>query len=297
MYNSQVAEKITAWIHRIHKETSSKGTYVSESAELFLQLEGEDCWYYFADHTARTLFWLDDYVASDLGLLKVVSESNMKYQLEEQYWTHVDYHCMHKIPFQVNIVEEMIGQLIHASGDQLTSSVSTFPYTFQECKRFLKLLVPARDRPIDGHVVSLVARIASVVAHNRYWTSYGQAQPRLSRDSAILEEDVRSSEWAAKASSAVTLRTADFFRNRLNTIFTDNYVYVTDWQNLMTSAMAKWKGAFTQSLGLLMYVLLLTLRCSCLTDASPSGFIFSVSSSQFPNRSLLVRPPPLARAC
>jgi hypothetical protein len=178
---------------------------------------------------------------------------------------------MHPITFQNNIVDEAINQLIHACGgtslvthqclsvisdpnfsDQMTSSSSTFPYSFKECKDFLDILTPARERVHDGHIVTIVARIFNVVANNRYWTHYGQEQARLSRDTSILEESSGQTAWGSSIASMVSLRVSDFFASRLDTIFTDDYVYSMDWQKFMTQALGKWRGAFVQSLALLM---------------------------------------------
>ncbi|KAF6764333.1 hypothetical protein DFP72DRAFT_420556 [Ephemerocybe angulata] len=253
LYKSEVSDKIVSWVQIIEKEAASKGFSLTETVELYVQLEDEDCNYYFADHAARTLFWLDDYDTSELGLLPVVSPSHLKLQLEEHYWTHVEYHCMHAVSFQNNIVEEAISQLIHACGDQMTSSSSTFPYTFQECKNFLDILVPARQKAVDGHITTLVARIFNVVANNRYWTHYGQEQARLSRDTSIVESaDDDCVTWPAAVSSALTFKSSDFFEARLNAIFTDNYVYAIDWQKFMQQSLGKWKNAFVLSLALLV---------------------------------------------
>ncbi|RXW16482.1 hypothetical protein EST38_g9372 [Candolleomyces aberdarensis] len=252
LYKSEIADKIVSWVQHIEKEAESKAFTFPDSIELYVQLEEEDCNYYFADHAARTLFWLEDYDTTELGLLPVVSPSHLKIQLEEQYWGHVECHCMHGITFQNNIVDEAISQLVHACGDQMTSSSSTFPYSFKECKDFLDILTPARQRANDGHIITLVARIFNVVANNRYWTHYGQEQARLSRDTSILEETSGQTAWGSSIASAVSLRVSDFFASRLDTIFTDDYVYVMDWQKFMTQALGKWRGAFVQSLALLM---------------------------------------------
>jgi hypothetical protein len=47
--------------------------------ELYLHLDQNDntCRYYFVDHIARTLFWLEEVVSSDLGLSTAASPRNM----------------------------------------------------------------------------------------------------------------------------------------------------------------------------------------------------------------------------
>ncbi|TEB18540.1 hypothetical protein FA13DRAFT_1648550 [Coprinellus micaceus] len=255
LYKPEVAEKLVSWVQIIEKEAEALNFNVSESVELYVQLEDEDCNYYFADHVARTLFWLDDYETSALGLLPVVSPSHLKLQLEEHYWTHVEYHSMHGFGFHSNVVEEAISDLISGCGDHLTSNTSTFPYSREECKAFLDMLVPARDRPLNGRILSLTARILNVIASNRYFTHYGQEQARLCRDNAILDSGDSTAEagptWANTVASTLTFHSQDFFVDRLNTIFTDNYVYAVDWKQFVKQSMNKWKFAFVQSIALL----------------------------------------------
>jgi hypothetical protein len=117
------------------------------------------------------------------------------------------------------------------------------------------MLVPARDRPLNGRILSLTARILNVIASNRYFTHYGQEQVRLCRDNAILANEDGTAEagptWANTIASTLTFHSQDFFVDRLNTIFTDNYVYAVDWKQFVKQSMNKWKFAFVQSIALL----------------------------------------------
>lgn len=76
MYKSEVAEKLVSWV-KIIEEAEDLNFGIPESVELWIQLEDEDCNYYLADHVARTLFWLDNYKTSALGLHPVVSPSHL----------------------------------------------------------------------------------------------------------------------------------------------------------------------------------------------------------------------------
>jgi len=77
LYNPLNAETISAWLIEVEERASKKGFAFTEHTELFLQLDGNDCNYYFVDHGARTLFWLDAYDTSELGILPVVSSSHL----------------------------------------------------------------------------------------------------------------------------------------------------------------------------------------------------------------------------
>jgi hypothetical protein len=47
--------------------------------------------------------------------------------------------------------------------DALTSSVSTFPYSAEECARFAKLIRPYQGKEIDGHIICVIARLSSFI--------------------------------------------------------------------------------------------------------------------------------------
>ena len=77
LYNSVNAENISAWVIEVEERASEKGFTFTDHTELFLELDGNDCNYYFVDHGVRTLFWLDAYDTSELGILPVVSSSHL----------------------------------------------------------------------------------------------------------------------------------------------------------------------------------------------------------------------------
>jgi len=77
LYNSVTAESICAWVIKVEERASKKGFAFTDRTELFLELDGNDCNYYFVDHGIRTLFWLDAYHTSELGILPVVSSSHL----------------------------------------------------------------------------------------------------------------------------------------------------------------------------------------------------------------------------
>jgi len=77
LYNSVTAASISAWVIEIEERASEESFAVTDDTELFLELDGNDCNYYFVDHGARTLFWLDACDTSELGILPVVSSSHL----------------------------------------------------------------------------------------------------------------------------------------------------------------------------------------------------------------------------
>ena len=77
LYNPVTAKNISAWLIAVEELASKKGFTFTDHTELFLELHENDCNYYFVDHAFRTLFWLDAYDTSELGILPVVSSSHL----------------------------------------------------------------------------------------------------------------------------------------------------------------------------------------------------------------------------
>jgi hypothetical protein len=185
LYNLATAENISAWIIEVEEQASQKGFKFTDHTELFLQLDGNDCNYYFVDHEVRTLFWLDAYDTSELGILPVVSSSHLSKPnlfdsfhgilifflgmlLEAQYWTHIENFCMHIGGLPLKTIDDLIDTFSHAllgkqilfwfftfkphdaqspiTIDNLTSTQSTFPYNSTDCEKFRSLLISSRGK-------------------------------------------------------------------------------------------------------------------------------------------------------
>jgi hypothetical protein len=137
-------ENISHWAKRVEDSLLEKDIPLSENVELFLEPRGSDCAYYLVDHVTRTEFWMDPLDTEHLNLLPVMSTSHLKLAMEELYWCHVEHFPMHFKGMSSRIVDELICVFSHAQADQMTSSVSTFPYSEKECKKLLALLETSR---------------------------------------------------------------------------------------------------------------------------------------------------------
>jgi len=73
-------QTIETWTSFLTGLAEAKGFRLSCDVELYLRVEADECYYYFADFATRCIFWLDAYDTSDLGLGPVVSESHSRTQ-------------------------------------------------------------------------------------------------------------------------------------------------------------------------------------------------------------------------
>jgi len=196
--------------------------------------------------------------------------------VEAQYWSHIENFCMHFGGLPPKAIDDLILVFFHALGDNLTSNLSTFPYTAAQCEQFLGLLNSSRDRIREGHVVAYVARIWSIMFYNRYETHYGQEQSRLSRDCAILL-DSEEIQWTKALLSMLSFRTSDRYLETLDGLFVDKFVYAHVWTTFMGTCLKTWRrDCGASAMLLLLNMLSLSLDVSTIL-AYTSGLLASMS--------------------
>ncbi|KAJ7862478.1 hypothetical protein B0H14DRAFT_2505724 [Mycena olivaceomarginata] len=280
LYRTETLDQVTRWIKKIEDLMADKNFPVSGQLELFIKIEDEDCAYYFVDHATREESWLDDIDTDSLGLPPVVSLSQLNILCEELYWSHVEHFPMHTV-LDRNTLDSLVCVFTHAICNQMTSRVSTFPYSQKECEAFVGLLKNSRDHLSDGNIVCTVARLWSLICRNRYLTYYGQESSRLSRDQAVLYDPETKNQWVSTVASRISLKTADRYLVQLNDVFVDHLVYSEQWKSMVTSCLQDWRGASHEAfLGLMLHLFLLALTPSpSLTVASASVFVASLLGS------------------
>ncbi|KAJ6514554.1 hypothetical protein DFH09DRAFT_1196682 [Mycena vulgaris] len=158
LHRPETLGKVTRWIKKIEDTVADKSFPISDQVELFIEIEGEDCAYYFKD--------IDTF---ELGLPPVVSLSQRNILCKELYWTHVERFPMHFGGLSRTTVDSLVCVFKHAICDHMTSRVSTFPYSKEECETFLSLLKNSRDHVADGNTTWVVA-----IGRNRHLTHYDQ---------------------------------------------------------------------------------------------------------------------------
>jgi len=282
LYQSETMEIAKRWIQHIENLLSDAAVKISGDIELFLELKEQNCAYYFVDHAAHTEFWLKYSDTDELGLPTVTSTSQLKTVLEELYWIHVEHFPMHCQSLPTSKLEEIISIFQHGLCDQMTSRVSTFPYTAQDCTVFVNMLQACRGNMNDGHTTWVIARLWSIIQRHRYLAFYGQEHPRLSRDQAILWDPEPKHYWISTLAAYCTFKTSDMYLARLDDVFVDRVVYADRWAQLVGDCLGQWRplasGAFV---GLVPHLALLVLNTPspALSIASAALFSLSLGSS------------------
>ena len=81
MYDTNVLEQITEVLEVIETKLTEFSTAVSDTTELYLELDEEDdytCSYYFVDHALRAQFWWEEVSTDELGARNCVSDDHLR---------------------------------------------------------------------------------------------------------------------------------------------------------------------------------------------------------------------------
>ncbi|KAI0327219.1 hypothetical protein GY45DRAFT_1327922 [Cubamyces sp. BRFM 1775] len=251
LYTRESQDRVVRFTKTARKAIEALQVTIPATAEIYLlPYDDEDCGYYIVDHATHTVSWLEAVDLDQLGIPDVVSDSHLRYALEELYWQHIEQFPSHRLQHLSLAVDDLIAIFIHGEGDHLTSSNSTFPYVAKECKQFIRVLEAAKQRLDQSPSVCIVARLWSVVSRHRLQTHYAQERARLSRDQLILDrpEPRRGIMFAGASRALFGIPRA--YSESLKRLFSDEIVYVNPWRDFMRGCREEWQQYLTWSLGL-----------------------------------------------
>ncbi|OCH87221.1 hypothetical protein OBBRIDRAFT_172478 [Obba rivulosa] len=189
--DQSIYDEIMEFLDLVDDYTHEMQVQLPTDHELVLELEpreggGHNWCYYLADHTRRTLFWLQDFdVSEDLEELKGVSSAaHVKHEISSKYWSHWEmFPYNHKIPDDV--IPELTGTIVHGEIDRMTSPVSTITYSPDELHQMLSLVKSVTDLGDTDHTACVVGRLMCVFYHHKFLNFHGQNGARLCRDQTI----------------------------------------------------------------------------------------------------------------
>lgn len=278
LYSKSTTEKISYWVKELEDRIRRQRNSISAEIELFIQIDDNDCLYYFVDHSSHIAFWLEAVDTEDLDMLPAVSQSHLRLALHELYWIHVEFFPMHLKELDSPVLEELISIYSYGLADQMTSRNSTFHYSEGDCAKFLKILKGFRGHLYDGYAICVIARLWHLVYNHRFSTHYGEPIARLSRDQSILAENSQESWALGKFTYLCSLGTSEPYTARLNDIYTDHLVYAHQWQPFMTRCLKDWRSlVHVALLSLILHLLLIFLpTIPVLTIISASCFATSL---------------------
>jgi hypothetical protein len=84
--------KVSIWITTIEElqVVAQRNIVLSDSVKLFLQIDDDDCAYYFVNHFTLTEFWLDVLNTDDLNIPLVISSSHLHQEISGMLMLNTD---------------------------------------------------------------------------------------------------------------------------------------------------------------------------------------------------------------
>jgi len=241
---TRLADQILADLANMAQATN---TMLPDDVELVLELvhfpDETICGYYFVNHPSRCLFWLEVFDADDtcdeIGV--VTSESHLGYQIESQYWTHVELFPNGR-ELKEELVDELRDIILHAAGDALTSPTSTAVWGVDKNMTILNLLdgIKTSSKKCDG-AICMVARMMRNLTHSQFMDLHGQMGVRLSYHQSIHGPVVQSRTLLVKILSPFVFWAPDIHLQALEKIWVDRVVHTRAWDDFIKKRITEWQ--------------------------------------------------------
>ncbi|KZV67872.1 hypothetical protein PENSPDRAFT_653691 [Peniophora sp. CONT] len=242
LMDDAMSEALNAWVAVILEWAAEQDLHFGPSVELFIEPELETgiCDYYFADHSSRAVFWLEDATTSELGLAPACSDAHLKLALEENYWKHVEMFCMH-LDDLPGALEELIVIYLHGRADLATSSTSTFYFTPEVTDVHLDILIKCRSMPRNPMVFSFIGRLWGYMANARFQNFYGEDHCRLDRTTRVFAHQNQQPGIVSRCVSAAMIGLPQEIRGQLDEQLVDELVIEKVWSGFIASQSTEWQ--------------------------------------------------------
>ncbi|KAF9233861.1 hypothetical protein BU15DRAFT_79718 [Melanogaster broomeanus] len=292
--------RILDFLHMVTAELQCHDIKVPPRCELFLELEEDRsvCNYYFLDHVSKGLFWLEGMGAELLDAPAAIFPSHLETALEHFYWVHVEFFPMHHDSHDQglsHIVDDLFNIIYHGQADMPISRTSTFPYTADTCKQFLRLLSRKSGQCIDGYTLFCAARLAGAIANQRSVTFYAQQSAQLDSLLEVYPGDAVEHRWLSTVANLMLWGVPGHYNTLLEDLYVNEQVYADQWTHFVSLCLKDW----TTSMSSVLLVLVASILLANMHDGTISTAIPTVASCGVTLASascLHLRHSPLAKA-
>ncbi|EIN13393.1 hypothetical protein PUNSTDRAFT_129080 [Punctularia strigosozonata HHB-11173 SS5] len=259
LYNKEVLARIEKSARRLETVKCSLGEEFPTNAEIMLELPdtGDDaeCYYYCANPDARTLFWINKMnIGWTIREVKGITElSQAKIELEALYWyadmslvnvrtrTHWELFPLDR-PVAPDLLQELIGMMVHGGVDQATSRNSTFPYGIEKVMMLVELLKNINFvENAHGYSAQVVGRVMNFILHTRFLNLYGQREARLSSWESIYEDAEGAPTLLITILSPLLFFAPDIHMRNLKRIWVDSIIVESAWKQFVDNIEREWE--------------------------------------------------------
>ncbi|KAF9225812.1 hypothetical protein BS17DRAFT_794694 [Gyrodon lividus] len=193
----------------VKKELQYHNIKLPPRCELFLELRDDRtlCNYYFVDHAAKGLFWIEDLGTDLLDISAAMSPSHLGRTLERLYWAHLEFFPMHH---------------------ELNEQASIFPYTADTCRQFLKFV--SRQR----------ARLASAILNQQFISFYQQESAQLDSRHETRPAHAWRHRWLSNIANLMLWGIPGYYNGLLEDLCAHDHPSADQWTQFMSLCLAAW---------------------------------------------------------
>ncbi|KAF7986260.1 hypothetical protein HWV62_35170 [Athelia sp. TMB] len=210
--------------------------------------------YYFADHTSKLLFWMEEFDASIIcsEIRCVVSIAHLRLEIESQYWTHCELfpNCR---DYDQNMVDEVRGILLHATTDTVTTTSSNALWTTGQNESLLVVLNQIKVKSETDHIWAgtIIGRLMRNIRHAQFIHLYGEHGARIERGQSIHGITVHPHSWSFKVIDAFLFWGVETHLVALEKIWVDRTVHIEAFRPFILNLKEEWQAFIIAAIVLL----------------------------------------------
>ncbi|KIO30638.1 hypothetical protein M407DRAFT_20354 [Tulasnella calospora MUT 4182] len=246
--------------------------------------------YYVVDYDHRSIFWIEDVdiltdlVGSPMMLDRFESRGHLRLGLEPEFWLHVEYYPCHQPIYDQKAEKELAAVFRHGCVDDMTAPGSVFPYSADECLRYLTLLERFRedDGSTESYRRSWIARLWASICRSRLINRHGLSHPRVDRlqgfDAYLSQQTGKS--LALILGDALCLGMSKRTFTQLTELWNGRIVYQRHWQPFLEGQRSEWRWTVFGGLYLTMMI--------AFQGIYGTSFILLVASASFAGSAIVL---------
>ncbi|KAJ7226654.1 hypothetical protein B0H12DRAFT_1149059 [Mycena haematopus] len=201
-------------------------------------LDNDECGYYFVDHSARIIFWLEAFNMSALEnwnqIPGIDAPSHAKMCLEIEYWVHCEY-----FPTAMPISPQIVA-------NAMSSLRTTQQFPVERLFRMLTVVKEMVCEPVPGTAEPTGFKMnpgsAAVLdfALDRFYNFHGEKTPRLSNGESVYGSIPQRSHVLVWLSSPLLFNLPLRYLQTLQLVNTDHLINYASWQRFITALRSEW---------------------------------------------------------
>ncbi|KAF9467789.1 hypothetical protein BDZ94DRAFT_1247715 [Collybia nuda] len=251
MYDNASRSTIHSNLNDIDDFLRAHNIQRSSGDDLVLELTKQDdgkfaTSYYFANHETRTIYFLDEFDASNLPVWPevqgVTSPTHIKHEIEVQYWHHcLLFPCA--LELSHGIVIELRDIITYYITDLMLSSTSTAPYNLENLQRMLRVVnsLPHNvGTEFKGSTCALSA-LMFVFVRQRFLDFHGQPGARLNRDQSVYGKVTNKRSWLILLLSPVLFYAPEVHLRALEKMWIDGLMRDVMWVQFINKLNTEWQ--------------------------------------------------------